>query len=71
MKLTVPISKNNPVQSVPKSVKALKDTSSYCQIKKIILINSDTIRNHTTNENDNEKRPGIAGFLNITVFLRC
>lgn len=36
IKLIVPISKNNPVRSVPSAVNILKETSSYCHTKNII-----------------------------------
>lgn len=65
MKLIVPISKNKPVSNVPKAVKILNETSSYCHIKKIILTISEVIRNHIVKESSNEYRLEKLIFLNI------
>lgn len=56
MKLIVPISKNNPVKSVPKTVKLFKETSSYCKVMKMILMASDISKNQIAKENNIENR---------------
>jgi hypothetical protein len=54
IKLIVPISKNNPVNTVPKTVKMLNETSSYCHIRKIILTICEIVRNQITKESNKE-----------------
>jgi hypothetical protein len=67
IKLIVPISKNNPVNSVPTIVKMLSETSSYCHIKKVTLRICEITRNHIINESSNEYLLEKLIFLNIIV----
>lgn len=54
MKLIVPMSKRNPVKSVPVRVIKFKETSLYSKIKNVILSIKDIVRNHITKESSNE-----------------
>ena len=67
IKLIVPMSKNNPVNTVPKTVIMLNETSSYCHIKKITLTIWEIIRNHITKESNKEYLLDKLVFLNIIV----
>ena len=65
IKLIVPISKNNPVRSVPSAVNILKETSSYCHTKNIIRTIWEIARNHITKVNSKEYLVEKLIFLNI------
>ena len=67
MKLMVPMSKNNPVKSVPVRVIKFKETSLYSKIKNVILSINDSVMNHITKEISNEYLLWKRYFLNIVI----